>query len=585
LKQPGVPALYDGWRREPPVAVSETWLTCSERAVGRMTTASSGVKRIVIVGGGFGGVYTAMHLEDLLRRRDDVELVLVNKENYFVFQPMLPEVVSGNIGLFDTVNPIRRLLPRTKLYIREVEEIDLAQQTVTLSPGFRPRELVLHYDHLVLALGTVTDFRDIPGLHEHALPFKNLADAVRLRNHLIHVMQEAAIETDQALREQLLTFVVAGGGFSGVEVAAEMNDFLRDVAREYGIKRSDIRVMLVHAGERILEREVPERLGLYAQTHLLKRGLELLLNRRLKTATPDAAVLADGSRILTKTLVSTVPSSPNPLIETLELPKDRGKIKIDQYFEIEGFPNVSSIGDCCLMPNPTGEGFCPPTAQHATRQAEVLAHNIVAKLYGGERRRFTFKGLGKMGSLGHHSAVALLFDRFRVKGLLAWLMWRTVYWWKLPGFSRKLKLGMSWILDLLFRPETVQLNLGATKAISQMHFEPGEAIFRQGDLGDSLYIILEGEADVVVEHNGTEETLARLKAGEYFGEMALLKHKTRNATVRCVTPMSLLALGQGDFQALVANLPDLHKSFEGMMVSRAQQNVGVGARGESIRSE
>ncbi|HUG89376.1 MAG TPA: FAD-dependent oxidoreductase [Planctomycetaceae bacterium] len=540
-----------------------------------MNGSSSSVKRIVILGGGFGGVYTAMYLENLLRRRDDVEIVLVNKENYFVFQPMLAEIVSGNIGLFDTVNPIRRLLPRTKLYIREVEHIDLEQQTVTLTPGFRPRPLTLHFDHLVMALGTVTDFRDIPGLHEHALPFKYLADAVRLRNHLIHVMQEAAIETDPQLREELLTFVVAGGGFSGVEVAAQMNDFLRDIAREYGIKRQDIRVMLVHAGERILEREVPERLGLYAQKHLVKRGLELMLNRRLKTATPDSAVLADGSRIPTKTLVSTVPSSPNPLIETLPLPTDRGKIKIDQFFEIEGFPNVSSLGDCCLMPNPTGEGFCPPTAQHAIRQAKVLAHNIVSKLYGGERQRFTFKGLGKMGSLGHRSAVALLFDKFRVKGVLAWMMWRTVYWWKLPGFTRKMKVGLSWILDLMFRPETVQLNLGSSKAISQLHFEPGEAIFRQGDLGDSLYIILEGEADVIVEQNGSERTVARLKAGEYFGEMALLKQKTRTATVRCATPMSLLALGQGDFQALVANLPDLQKSFQGVMETRTQANLSL----------
>lgn len=537
-----------------------------------MSNSSGGVKRIVILGGGFGGVYTAMYLEQLLKRRDDVEIVLVNKENYFVFQPMLAEIVSGNIGLFDTVNPIRRLLPRTKLYIREVEQVDLEQQTVTLTPGFRPRPLTLHFDHLVLALGTVTDFRDIPGLHEHALSFKHLADAVRLRNHLIHVMQEAAIETDPQLREQLLTFVIAGGGFSGVEVAAEMNDFLRDIAREYGLQRSDIRTILVHAGERILEREVPERLGLYAQKHLIKRGLEVMLKSRLKTATPDAAILADGRRIPTKTLVSTVPSSPNPLIETLPLPKDRGKIKIDQYFEIEGFPNVSSVGDCCLMPNPTGDGFCPPTAQHAIRMAKVLAHNIVAKLYGGERQRFTFKGLGKMGSLGHHSAVALLFDKWRIKGLPAWIMWRTVYWWKLPGFTRKLKVGLSWMLDLLFRPETVQLNLAGTNAISQLHFEPGESIFRQGDLGDSLYIILEGEADVVVEQNGTERTVARLKAGEYFGEMALLKQKTRGATVRCVTPMSLLALGQGDFQALVANLPDLQKSFQSVMDTRTQQN-------------
>ncbi|MBW3541873.1 MAG: FAD-dependent oxidoreductase [Planctomycetes bacterium] len=538
-----------------------------------MNTPRAGTKRIVILGGGFGGVYTAKYLEQRLKRRDDVEIVLVNKENYFVFQPLLAEVVSGNIGLLDTVNPIHRLLPRTRLYVREVTAIDLAAKTVTLSPGFRPRPLVLEYDHLVLALGTVTDFRGIPGLFEHALPFKNLADALRLRNHLLHVMEEASIEPDDERRQQLLTFVVAGGGFSGVECAAELNDFLREIARDYKLKRSDIRVVLVHSGPRILERELPESLGGYAQKVLTGRGLELLLERRLRTATPDAAVLADGSRIPTKTLVSTVPSSPNPLIEPLPLPKDRGKIKVDPQFEIEGFPEVSALGDCCQMPNPTGDGFCPPTAQHAIRQAKVLANNIIAKLFGGEKQTFTFKGLGKLGSLGGHRAVAELFGRIRLgggwfTGFLAWVMWRTIYWWKLPGFSRKFKTGVSWFLELLFRPETVQLNLAGSKAISQLHFEPGEDVFRQGDLGDSLYIILEGEADVIIEQNGSERVVSRLKAGEYFGEMALLKEKTRSATIRCATPMNLLALGQGDFQALVANLPDLRTSFNSVMAER-----------------
>ena len=191
-------------------------------------------KRIVILGGGFGGVYTARYLEKALGRRDDFELLLVNKENYFVFQPMLPEVISGSIGLLDTVSPLRRMLPRTHLHVRDVESIDLANRTVTTSPGFRPHPHVIPYDYLVLALGNVTDFRGMRGLPEHAIPFKNLADAVHLRNHIIRALEEAAIEDhDPELRTQLLTFVVAGGGFSGVEVVAEINDFVREVSRNY----------------------------------------------------------------------------------------------------------------------------------------------------------------------------------------------------------------------------------------------------------------------------------------------------------------------------------------------------------------
>jgi NADH dehydrogenase len=525
--------------------------------------------RIVILGGGFAGLYTAMHLESLLAGNSHVEISLVNRENYFVFQPMLAEVISGSIGILDTVSPIRRLLKRTNLYVRDVVGVDLQNKSVTLSAGFRPRPLVLPFDHLVLALGTVTDFRGMPGLYEHALPFKNLADALRLRNHLIGVLEEAAIESDPELRRQLLTFVVAGGGFSGVEVVAELNDFVRGIARRYRqLDPQQIRVVLVHSGARILERELDENLGLYAQNILKKRSVEILLNDRLKTASPDAAVLKSGTRIPTKTLVSTVPASPHPLIESLGLPKDRGRLKTDLFMQVEGCADVWALGDCALVPSPTGDGFCPPTAQHATRQAAVAAHNIVAAIHGGEKCKFEFTGLGKMGALGHHSAVAEMFGGVRLSGFPAWLLWRTVYWWKLPGLDRKLKVGIAWLLDLLIPPESVQLRLGTAGGVVQAHYEPGEPVFRQGDLGDALYIILTGEAEVVRESDGREQVLARLGAGEYFGEMALLENTTRNATVRCTKPMDVLTLRQADFSALMANIPDLRKSFEGVMARR-----------------
>lgn len=534
-----------------------------------MSQADTRPTRIVILGGGFGGVYTGMSLEQQLRRDPNVEIVLVNKENYFTFQPMLAEVVSGNIGILDTVSPLHRLLPRTTLCVREIQSIDLAARTVTLAPGFWPRSLVLEYDHLVLALGTVTDFRGIPGIHEHALPFKTLADAIHLRNHLIHVVEEATLERDPEARRQLLTFVVAGGGFSGVEVAAEMNDFLRRVVKRYRpLTRDDIRVILVHSGERILERELKPSLSLYAQKKLQQRGVELRLKSRLQTATPGAAVLAGGERILTKTLVSTVPSSPNPLIEQLPLPKEKGRVLVGPHFEVEGHPGVWALGDCSAMRTADGQGFCPPTAQFATREAEAVARNIAARLHGRPPVPFAFRELGKLGSLGYRSAVAELFNRFHISGFLAWLMWRTIYWWKLPGIDRKIKVGISWFLDLLIPPETVQLRTATEQAVSQLHYEPGETVFRQGDLGDSLYIVLSGEAEVLLESNGEQRPIARIRAGEYFGEMALLNQKTRSATVRCATAMNVLALRQRDFHALVDSLPDLRRSFENVMEQR-----------------
>lgn len=528
--------------------------------------------RVVILGGGFAGVYTAIYLEKLLKGHDDFEICLVNRENYFVFQPMLPEIISGSIGILDTVSPIRRLAPKTDLYVREVQAVDVFNQTVTLSHGIKPRPQVLEYDYLVVGLGNVTDFRGMVGLHEHAMPFKNLVDAVNLRNHLIYVLEEADTEPDPELCQQLLTFVVAGGGFSGVEVAAELNDFVRSVAKSYPqIDPRKIRVLLLHSGERILEREVPESLSLYAQKLLQKRGVEIRFKTRLSAASPDAAITNHGERIGTRTLISTVPSSPHPLIETLDLAKEKGKLKTTLQLQVEGNTKVWAAGDCASIPTPDGQGTAPPTAQHAIREAKVIAHNIVAQIRGGSPRSFDFKGLGKMGALGHHSAVAEVFDRIQISGLLAWFMWRTVYWAKLPGFDRKLKVGLSWMLDLLIPPEMIQLKLGVPRGVTQAHYEPGEAIFEQGDLGDCLYIIVRGEAEVLRQQNGQEQPLAQLGPGEYFGEMALLNQNTRNATVRCKTPMDVLVLPKGDLGPLVSHFPALQQSFESVMQKRRER--------------
>ena len=546
-------------------------------------------KRILILGGGFAGVYTAMYLDKLLRSEPNVEIALVSRENYFVFQPMLPEVISGNIGILDTVSPIHRLVPRCRLYIREIESINLPNRQVTLGPGFWPQSHVLDFDHLVLAFGTVTDFRGITGLHQHAFPFKNLADAVRLRNHLIHVLNEAEIESNFARRQQLLTFVVAGGGFSGVEVVAELNDFVRHIAKRCrGFSAADIRVVLVHSGKQILEREVGPRLSAYAQKILQRRGVELCLENRLQTATPDAAILSSGARIPTKTLVSTVPSFPNPLIDTLHVRKEGGRILVDGHLEVVGSENIWALGDAARVPNAADNEHCPPTAQHAIRQAKTLAHNIAARIHGHQPKVYRFPGLGKMGSLGYHSAVAELFNRIRISGFPAWVLWRTVYWWKLPGFDRKLKVGLSWLLDLLIPPETVQLRIESGSVLAQLHFEPGEIIFRKGDLGDSLYIILRGEVEVILECDQADdsvssdenvERLATLGAGEYFGEIALLKQRTRSATVRCTKALDLLALPQGQFQALTTNLPDFKSSFELVMDLRMKREAKTN-RGE-----
>ncbi len=527
--------------------------------------------RILILGGGFGGVYTALTLEKLLKaeiRRGEVELGLVSRENYIVFQPMLPEVISGSIGLLDTITPIRRLCPHTNLYTRTIESIDLDHRSVASTAGFGSRQHHLHYDHLVFALGNVTSFAGQPGLAEYALPFKYLGDALTLRNRVIHTLEEADIEQEPELRRALLTFVVAGGGFSGVEAVAELNDFVRAAARGFrNIRAEEIRVVLLHAGRLILP-ELPASLGEFAQRLLARRGVELRLNTRLAGATADTALLAGGDRIATRTLVSTVPAAPNPIVAMLPLPMDRGRIVVDSGLEVPGSSGVWAVGDCAAVPDAKTGGLCPPTAQHATRQATHVARNIVAALRGEPKRAFAFTALGKMGSLGRRSAVAEILG-VRLSGFLAWWLWRTIYLMKLPGLDRKIRVAADWTLDLVLPTDIVQLKTDRALAVRREYFEPGQVVFREGDRGDWLYVVTEGEVEVLKDGGAAEPTpLRRLGPGECFGEIALVSDRPRSATVRATCATNVLAVDREAFQALFATLPPLRGFFESLIETR-----------------
>jgi NADH dehydrogenase len=527
--------------------------------------------RILILGGGFGGVYTALTLEKLLSseiRRGEVELGLVSRENYIVFQPMLPEVISGSIGVLDVITPIRRLCPNTNLYTRTIESIDLAHRSVQSTAGFGSRQHHLHFDHLVVALGNVTSFAGQPGLAEYALPFKYLGDALTLRNRLIHTLEEADIEQDPALRRALLTFVVAGGGFSGVEAVAELNDFVRAAARSFrNVRPEEIRVVLLHAGGLILP-ELPRSLAEFAQALLMKRGVEVRLDTRLAGATADAALLANGDRIATRTLVSTVPSGPNPLVAMLPVKKERGRILVDPHLAVAEVPGVWAVGDCAAIRDARTGDFCPPTAQHATRQAACVARNIAATLRGERRAAFAFTALGKMGSLGRRSAVAEIFG-VKLSGFLAWWLWRTIYLLKLPGLDRKLRVATDWTLDLVLPPDIVQLKTDRALGVRREYFEPGQLVFCEGDRGDWLYVVTEGEVEVLRSVPGRgEQPVRRLGPGECFGEIALVADTARSATVRAVSATNVLAIDREAFQAMFASLPPLRGFVEQLIASR-----------------
>ena len=527
--------------------------------------------RIVILGGGFGGAYTAMYLEQRLGHRGDVEIALVSRENYLVFQPLIPELISGSLGIVDTIAPLRRLCPKTRLYTREIQTINVERRIVTLAPGFRPRPLDLPFDHLVVALGNVTGAAGMPGVQQHALPFKSLGDALHLRNHTLHVLEEAAIEPDPDVRKTLTTFVVAGGGFSGVEIAGELNDFVRQVVKDYrGVDPSMLRVVLLHSRDLILP-ELSPKLGRFAQEVLARRGVEIRYKTRLAGATSAAAVLSTGERIPTRTIVTTVPSAPNPLVASLPVPHDKDRLKVDAELRVEGHDRLWAVGDCAAARSGGTGDPVPTTAQHAIREAKCIADNIAAAIDGRPARMFRFESLGSLASLGRRSAVANVFG-IQLSGLLAWWLWRTVYLLKMPGLDRKLRVVTDWTLDLLLEQDIVQLKIDRTAAIVQEHFEKGEVIVQQGDFGDKLYMIESGEVEVIKERpNAPPERLAVLGPKMYFGETALLTDAPRNATIRTLTPVDAIVLGRGDFLALVSSFPELKKIFEGLLQSRRHE--------------
>jgi NADH dehydrogenase len=525
-------------------------------------------KQILILGGGFAGVYTARYLEQLLRP-EEASITLINRENYWVYQPMLPEVISGSIGLTNVVSPIRRLCRRTNLIMREVEDIDLEKQIVTISPGFRPRQLQLEYDHLVIALGNITDFHGMPGMIENAMAFRTLADAMALRNHVIHVLEEADVEEDPELRRQLLTFVIGGGGFSGVEVMAELNDFVRSVKRNYlRLRDEPHRCVIVQAGDRILP-EMSETLAMFAQKVLRRHGVEIILNDRLKAATSEKAILQSGTEIPCKTLISTVPSALPSMVQNLDCSKERGRLLVNTRLELKGYEGkVWALGDCAAIETVAGTKV-PPTAQHAVREATNAASNIASAVRGGKQAEFGFAGLGTLGSLGHGAAVAEICG-VKVSGIFAWFLWRGVYLMKMPGLNRKARIATDWLLHLLFPPELAQTRAAFESGIRNQHFELGDIIFQQGDLGDCVYVIKEGECDVLCERKGKQEHLAILSRGAYFGEMALLSNKTRSATLRARTAMDVVIIPKADFNKLRQSVPAFANVFTELAAQRAE---------------
>jgi len=431
--------------------------------------------KIIILGGGFGGLYTALHLEKTLARDPNVEITLVNRENFFLFTPMLHEVAASDLDITHIVNPVRKMLKRVQFFDGDVESIDLASKRVVVTHGLEGQghDHELEYDHLVLSLGSITNFFNLPGLQERAITMKSLGDAIHLRNRLIENLEEADFECAIGQRDHLLTVVVAGGGFAGVETIAGVNDFLREAVEFYPhLDEARIRTVLVHPGDVILP-ELGEPLGRYTQKKLAERKVEIRVNTRVKGISGGGVELNDGTMIKANILVWTAGTSPNPLLEKLPCKKEKGRVVVNQFMEASDWPGVWALGDCAMVPDPQGKPY-PPTAQHAIREGKVLAQNIIAAVRGGKKKPFVFKTIGQLAAIGRRTGVARIFG-FNFSGFLAWWMWRTIYLSKLPRFEKKFRVALDWTLDLLFSKDLVQFETLRAPTVSHMHDDSPES--------------------------------------------------------------------------------------------------------------
>ncbi|MCL4545585.1 MAG: NAD(P)/FAD-dependent oxidoreductase [Chloroflexi bacterium] len=420
-------------------------------------TQGSDRRRVIILGGGWGGVYTALTLERELRSGEGVEVVLISRDNFFLFTPMLPEAVGSAVALTHIVNPIRRMLKRSRFVAGEVRHIDLHDKIVEveLASGSIHR---FTFDHLVLALGGETNFFGMADVAQHALTVKSLADAIAVRNHIINVLEQADVEPAEQ-RRNLTTFVLAGGGLNGVEVMGSINDFVRAASRAYPhVPAAEIRTVLLEAAPRLMP-EVDDSLAEFTRRELQTRGVEVWLRSRVAGATDSEVLLEDGRRITTSTFIWSAGVRPSRLLSELPLDRDRaGRVIVDATMRVPGQEHVWALGDCAHIPNRRQghDAAYPTTAQHALREAYRLGRNIAAVLRDEPAKPFDYPLRIQLAIVGHRRGVASLLG-LNISGFLPWWLWRTYYLVRLPQADRRLRVALDWTLDLIFPRDIVEL--------------------------------------------------------------------------------------------------------------------------------
>ncbi len=504
----------------------------------------SDTPEVLFLGGGYLTIYAMKVLRKPIKN-GEISATVVDKDNYHNFHGLIPEMLVGRVKPSNIISPSRKLFQPARFIKATIEEIDVENRSVGVRRSLDDRAFELDYDHLVLDIGSVDDLSRYRGIAEHAMKLKDYWDCFHVRNHLFQMMELGEAETDPDLRRRLLTFLVAGGNFAGIEVSSHILTSFRKLARTHytGIDPDEIRVMVVHSGDRILPELDAKQPGVvdYAEDYLEGIGLEIRRDTKLEAATPEEAVLSTGERIQTETIISCTGTAVSPLLD--QLPYDRlddGRVISNEYGQVEGTETIWAGGDCAAVPDPSG-GYCPPLAVYAMTAGKTIGTNVLRYTRDRSMDPYSFPGLGDACVLGGNKAVGHL-KGVPFTGFIGWIIWRSFMIFYLPSWDRRIRVVFDWLMELFLGRDIVSMTHDDAIGIESVLYEPGQSIVKQGEVGRSMFLIREGEVEIVYEQPDGEERVGTLGPGDHFGEQAVFKNVNRTATVRATSETRLLRL-------------------------------------------
>ena len=517
--------------------------------------------KILIIGGGFGGVYCAKYLQK--KNFDSFDIELISDNNYFVFQPLLPEVASGVISASDAVTPIRQMLSSIKFRHAEVNIINLKKKKVGILQGFRRRQHYITYDHLIIALGQGNEINLIPGLKNNSMSLKNLRDAYNIRNHIIKCLELADVTNDYNLKKRLLSFVIIGGGFSGVETSGELKEMIDRLLMYYkNININEIKIHIVELSNRLLP-ELDESMGLYTEKVFKKLNINIHLNTKLKEVSSLKVYLSDNRSIESNTVISSIGSSVSEIIKNTKLKLKKGKILTDEYLQVVNNINVWALGDCAFIPSDSKDKTksCPPTAQFAVRQAHTLSKNILFKVRNKKLKPFNYVSKGAMASLGSRIGIARIYS-ITFKGLIAWVLWRVFYLSLLPSISTKIRVFVSWLVEFLVPRNAVLTDSIKKNSFEFQNYKKNDVVFSEGMIADGFYIVQSGEFINTYKNTLDGKIFNKTyKKGDHFGSRVILQGGRRTGTIKAIKDSEVLKIDKESFKLMASNLPALKKYF------------------------